>query len=61
MINEPLKSENLVENAQLRMARSIGRSMSEKKPSPAERDLLKKIIQIGLRSEDKESGSLVYR
>ena len=35
------QSENLVEDAQLRMARSIGRSMSEKKPTPAQRDTLK--------------------
>ena len=35
------ESENLVEDAQLRMARSIGRSMTDKKPSPIERDRLK--------------------
>ena len=55
------ESENLVENAQLRMARSIGRSMSEKKPTPKQRDQLKKIIQTGLKHEDKELGSLVFR
>ena len=55
------ESENLVENAQLRMARLVGRSMNEKKPTPTERDELKKIIQIGLTPEEKEAGSLVYR
>ena len=56
-----VESENLVENAQLRMARSIGRSMIEKKPTPKQRDQLNKIIQTGLKHEDKELGSLVFR
>ena len=54
--------ENLVEDAQLRMARSIGRSISEnKKPTPSERDKLKEIIQVGLKVEDMENGTLVFR
>ena len=54
--------ENLVEDAQLRMARSIGRSLSEtKKPTPAERDKLKEIIQVGLKVDDMENGTLIFR
>jgi len=53
--------ENIVEEAHLKVVRSIGRSMTEnKKPSPSERDRLMKIIQEGLTENDIENGTMVF-
>lgn len=54
--------ENIVEEAHMKVARSIGRSITEtKKPSPIERDKLMKIIQEGLPESDLENGTMVFK